>query len=333
MPIRRSIDDIPVAVRLGQPPLTTGIVLDAVMRAWHEEYLASEHASRERAIPELPLRASDMGKRCDRALVYALSGEDKSNPPDAASLWRMCLGQLVHDEIDRAITTLPGFGGLDDEGRKHGWHPEAVVDLSVIGFPGSAHADLVRYMHGVPVKAVEVKTLSGFPFKAAATPFKGPAAGPRWDHVMQMAIVAVALGIPHFGVGYMSMEPISPQEASRMGVDEYHRMIAEWEFDTVDWEADVKREVARQKRLLGLAQSATLPDRVLSDPELDTDFEPVVYDVRKGAWQALNENGKVAASGTKWYCGYCDWRDRCIVDGPGVRAIGQGSLLGTEAPF
>jgi len=313
---RRSISDLPEPSRgPSNHPLTVSVVLEDVALGWYELYKNSDKFTREKAIPELPIRASMMSMRCDRQFVYALREVPKSNPPGPASIYRMMLGQLVHDAMDPALALLPHFKEIDAEGNKHGWWPEPAIDLRPAGLAGSAHADIVWYEHGHPTMVVEVKTLSGFPFKKAATASSGGPDGPRWDHVMQAAVAAVALGAPRIVIGYFTMEPLSPAEAKRRGTNEIGRFTAEWEEPTSEWADEVSREVARQMRLVRLVEADpnALPERSLTTPEVPAGA--TVVNPASGNWHVLNDLGQVTNAGTKWFCSYCDWRDQCISDG------------------
>lgn len=312
MPINKSQQTVPR--QFANSPSTSSRFMEPVAAQWFNEYLDSEHASRSRAIPELPLRASSVGTRCDRALWYDLAGFEETNPPDAAATFRMRLGQLVHDAFDNAIKALPTFGQLDDQQRKHGWFTEEAVDLSPIGFPGSAHGDLVRYEHGVAQEVLELKSASGYPFKVAVTTFGGGPQGPRLEHILQAALVAVALKAPKITVGWVSLEPISPDLATRMNLTELGRFVAEWTYDTAEYEELVAQEAARQVRLLRMVEANLRPERSLS--MLEGPAGAVISDIESSKWQVVSPvDGRITAAGKTWFCGYCRYKDQCDNDG------------------
>ena len=318
---RRSINDIPeAATGDGFAPTRIPVLAETLGNTWLADYQASDQYSRARSNPELPLRASDVSKRCDRQFVYAISDTPKSNPPGAASTFRMMLGQMVHSAVDQAVKGIVAHT-LDSQGRQHGWYAEVDVDLRPAGIEGSAHADLVYYEHGEAQIVAEVKSMSGFPYKKATTKAGGPPEGPRWDHVMQAAMVAVALNAPRILIIYVSMEPTSPQEADRMGLNEIGRFMAEWEIATSTWSDAVYREARRQQRLLNIMREAPdhLVERRLVSPEVPAGA--VVANPARGTWEVLDVDNRVIKSGTKWFCGYCDWRDRCIQDGDNTSIV------------
>lgn len=314
MPIIRSVDDLPPATR-GNAPSKNPIIIERIAAQWFEDYKASEFYTRDRAMPELPLRASAISKRCDRALWYMLTETPQSNPPDAASAFRMRLGQLIHEAVDEAILKLLDAGHIDEQERKQGWFTEESVDLRPAGFPGSAHGDMIFYVDNHPSIVGEFKSQGGFSFKTMATNFKGAALGPRWDHIMQGAMVAVSVGAPKVLVGYVSMESISPDLAKRMGANEYGRFTAEWVYDTADWKDAVRVESARQRRILALADQNLRPERSLSLD--DVPGGAVVSNPETGAWSIVSAlSNKVTQAGKTWHCAYCSHRSRCIEDGP-----------------
>jgi len=329
MSIKKNLEDLPyVRPRGAHAPLAETMVMNQLADAWWAEYQAGENFTRDRAIPELPLRASDISTRCDRALFYKLVEAVKTNPSDAASVWRMRLGQLIHTEVETSMSKI--FPSLHDaEGRKHGWWAEETVDLQPAGFPGSAHGDNVYYIHGEPKIVMELKSQGGFAFKMMTTTFKGEPDGPRWDHKMQAAMVAVALGAPQFMVCYIAMESTSPDLAAKMGMTAAGRFTAEWIYETADWREAVAAEAARQRRVLELARSFITPERTLQDE----DHGVVLIDnPKRGNWNRLDRNGNIDKSGTTWQCGYCDFRDRCIDDGENSFKIGDEDAPEIEWP-
>lgn len=316
--------------RAASAPLLGDTLMRRIAAKWWEMYRLGPDYTRDRAMPELPLRASAISMRCDRALWYSLVGMEQTDPPDAASTFRMHMGQIVHELITDAMKLLPDWQGIDDEGRRHGWYAEDVIDLRPAGFPGSAHGDLVYYRHGAADVVAEAKTEGGFGFKVLTTNFKGDPEGPRWAHTMQAAMAAVALGASKVINLYVAMEPISPDLAAKMDADEFGRFTAQWVFDLDDespvagvtWREAVAREAKRQVRILALADYTTdgqptpyRPERQLSLH--DVPGGAIVFDPAKGKWSITNlESGMVMVTGSTWMCGYCNWQQQCISDGP-----------------
>lgn len=332
MPIARPIDDLPRPTSAGAPLRTGTILAHWIADEWWKQYQEGPDFLRDSAMPELPLRASMMGTRCDRALWYKLTGVPESNPPGPANVWRMRMGQIIGNEIADVVTAA---GTVDEAGLKQGWFAEETTDLQVIGYPGSSHADLIYYLDDVAVWVGENKSMGGFGFKLAATTFKGEPGGPRWEHVMQAALVAVAKDVPGVVVLYISPEAISPDVAARNNLDEYGKFIAEWQFVTAEWAQDVYAEIARQNRILRMAtpgrveingeavMGAMLPERAINHP--DFPGGALIDNPAKGHWVTLNPaTGDVVKAGTAWYCGYCNHQDQCIEDGPDSVAVAIG---------
>lgn len=317
MPINRDLSDLPAPPPRGSnAPLREGtLIAHELADRWWNEYQAGPDFTRESAMPELPLRASMMGMRCDRQLWYVLTGTPQSNPPGAASVWRMRMGTLIHREVENTMAP----NEFDETGKRHGWWAEDVVDLRPAGYPGSAHGDMILYDHGVSIAVGETKSIGGFAYKMCATNFKGVPEGPRWEHVLQAAIVAVATDTPLIVTLYISPESVSPDLAKSSGLDEYGKFISEWQFPTADWMETVAFEVARQQHVLDLATPnedgiAWMPTRQLHHPDIPSGS--IVDNPANGHHVQIDAvTGKVKHSGKAWYCGYCSFRDQCLSDG------------------
>lgn len=306
MQIRRDLSSLPSPEVAAKAPTPNMVLVPAVFEHWNERYVAGHEYLP--AIPELPFRNSDVGKRCDRELGYALAGVEKSNPPEVASNWRFRLGQFVHDEFQAALVEVMRAKGED-------WRIEDSVDLRPIGIEGSAHGDVVCYRDDKPFIVVEVKSVPGFSFKTTATTFKGPPQGPKHDHVMQAALIAAALGAPNVLIVYISLESVSPQMVTSLGVGEVGRFAAEWKYTVEELRPLIDHEIGRIQRAIRNHQRQLLPARTLDDPEVPGGA--VVTDVNRGAWMLYDPaTGNVTRTGTTWRCDYCHWRDRCRDDGP-----------------
>lgn len=133
---RRDLSNLPAAAaKPVRPPSKNPIVVNEIAEAWHRQYLSSGDDDYAPAIAGSRYRASWAGQRCDRQTFYAMTGEPRTVPLSMSSAWRMKLGNLVHDELDEVMHALG-----------NGWRSEIVVDLAPLGVPGSAHADLVRFV-------------------------------------------------------------------------------------------------------------------------------------------------------------------------------------------
>jgi hypothetical protein len=309
--IRSRIDDIPRRSREGIVPSRKPFFVTEVAKAWYAEYLASEASTKGLAIPEAgPYRGSMAAHRCDRELYYALKGTDASNPPTLADVWRMRLGQLVHDLIGPIVEqAYPGA--------RH----EVKVDYRAIGVPGSGHADMADDDETL---LAEYKTINGFGFKMIASTFKGPAEGPKYGHVMQAAMSAAAQsGITKVVIAYFSLENISADLEDTVESD-ISRFAAEWHFTVEELQPLVDYEVARIKRVMRMVEMDMLPERELHDPEYPAGA--VVQTPHKQRnrtlWTVVGADGEsVSDSGKFWGCGYCRWLDQCNQDGAGAPGV------------
>jgi hypothetical protein len=315
MPINRDLSDLPSSSGYGDPPRAVPRLVTKLAEAWHAQ-LTDEFA--HGAIPELPYRGSDSGKRCDRQLQYSLSKLPDTDPNDIASVWRMNIGTMVHEAIQRIFPAAFDGDGTTVE-------VERVLDLREIGIPGSQRVDMVLTNAEGVVVPLELKTINGFGFKKMATTFKGPPDGPRSGHRLQLAFSVVALDAPYGVLGYLSLENISPDLLKSMyGPDALavQQFAAEWVVSRDEAEVLVARERRRIERVLKAVDAEVLVSRELSDPEYP--LGATVVNPSTGAWSVLDQ-GMVVETGRTWMCDYCNQRSRCIQDGPG------GSVdVGTE---
>lgn len=301
MPINRSIEDLPRShPSTGNPPASNRFVVEKLADKFLADYLEREGAGYALAIPEAgPYRASYASTRCDRALWYKLNGVEVSNAMTVADAWRFGLGQIVHDQIQPIIDEL--FEGKS----------EVDVDLRVIGLPGSAHADTIMVYDGHPT-LVEYKTIGGFQFKMMATTFKGKPQGPRFGAVLQAAMVAKAAGVERIVIAYLALENMSPGMGQSFdNGSDAGRFCAEWHYTVAELDQQIEFEVERVADVLA---QPVAPPRRIHDPEY-----PVGAEIRsplkdRAPW-VVAEEGVVLDSGTTWFCGYCDFRDKCIADG------------------
>jgi hypothetical protein len=308
MPINKHLDDLPRrSEQSGMPPARNNFVAEAVAQAWAESH-ESDAATRElaHAIPEAgPYRGSFASMRCNRQLWYALRDEPKSRELGLADYWRFGMGHIVHEMLQRIAADL-----FDDA------EAEVLVDLRPIGVPGSSHADFVMTYKGKKL-VVEIKSVTGFPFKMRATTFKGPPQGPSLAHILQPALAAEALDADGIVVAYLALEPVGPQLALAYSDSDAGRFAAEWHYTVEELQPWVKAEIERIKEV---AAAAANPDsvpvpRYLFD--LDVPKGARITDPANGLWVAVEGPGSkvITDTGDHWLCAYCDWHDRCIADG------------------
>lgn len=327
MAIRRT-HDLPSPPRdAGRPPSKRPIIVNELAALWWEHYQESGRMEFKPAIEGLPYRASMASTRCDRAAYYQLSGAEESNPPTISDLWRMSLGQMVHDQLDEIFhgRVLPNGDMV---------LCKQTVDLRPF-VPGSAHPDHVlvpadwgekilageAQLTDVPAHAVTVvedKTLGGFSYKMKATSFKAAPEGPSYGHILQAGMVGRALNADKAIVAYFSMEPVSPTLASYTVDDEMGRFTAEWHFSASHLAPVLDVEAGRIRRLLASVEAKRRPLRTIVDPRYPSGMvvtDPVgASKGTKGAW-VLHDGGMIVDAGECWECGYCRFRDLCIDHG------------------
>ena len=190
---------------------------------------------------------------------------------------------------------------------------------SIPEISGSGHVDMFFTLFDKDSKpyrkvVVEIKTLNGFGFKVAATGFKGPAEGPRRDHIKQAALSAYALDADDVIMCYVSMENVSPSIAGKYCDDaEFGRFTAQWTYSKAEWMPLAEAEIARVGNVLSQIDH---PSGGLVEPTIENDNGVLVSitDPATGRWELMHED-LLIDSGRAWQCGYCRYRDRCIGDG------------------
>ncbi len=308
MPINKSIQDLPRSNRPeGNSPAANNFVAERIAEHWGE---LDEHTAPPFAVPEAgPYRGSYAGSRCNRSLYYKLSKTPASNPPGLADRWRMGLGTTIHEMLQKIAGDLFNSDADVDYANAEA---ELKVDLRPAGIPGSANLDFVFDYKGKRC-AVEIKSINGFGFKAAATTFKGPASGPRFGHVLQGAMAAKARGCELLVVCYISMENVSPQMAKTYTTSEAGRFAAEWHYTVEELEPFIELERERIAEVIEAVKVEVMPKRIIVDPEYPEGAE--INAPSNGGWVVLDDDGGITDSGSTWYCGYCEHRDLCITDG------------------
>ena len=283
----------------------------AIAKAWLND---NYEESKAHAVDGTRFRFS-MAGTCSRQLQYYVQGVEVTNPPDAADAWRMGLGTMVHTAIQEYFEASMVNGVFDC----NYYTVEMETKTSIPEISGSGHVDMFFTLFDKDEKpyrkvVVEIKTLNGFGFKMAATGFKGPAEGPRRDHIKQAALSAYALDADDVIICYVSMENVSPSLAGKYCDDpEFGRFTAQWTYSKAEWMPLAEAEVVRINNILKQIDD---PDIKLVDPVIENDsgVEVSITDPRSGRWELMHEN-ELIDSGRAWQCGYCRYRDRCIGDG------------------
>jgi hypothetical protein len=306
--VTKDLSDLPTPERQeGNPPVAFPMFVSAIADNWYDQYLERGDHMRSKSNEALPYRASFSAFRCDRQLYYAMAGEPRELP-SLADAYRMSLGTLVHSGLESAIKA--SFENAEFE---------VEVDLQKIGVPGSAHADIVtyhNYAEGNVDAVVEVKTVNGFGFKSMATDFKGPAQGPRSGHIIQAALSAMALDADRVVIAYLAMESMSPGLA-RYTQGELGRFAAEWHYTKDEYTAIATAEAARIRRLAAYLDEYKDQDVVPSTFIFEDGVPSGAYvsDPSRGLWvlNDTNDPNLIVDTGKVWFCDYCDWRDKCVV--------------------
>lgn len=361
MPPRKDMSGLPTkAPKPARPPSKNLIFLQPVMTAWHEQALANDDY--QPAIPARPYRASMAGLRCDRQLFYALTKTPISEPRSVADVWRMKLGNMVHDGLQDVLDSLG-----------QGWRREVIVDYQAIGIDGSAHADLAQFvcLHcGAYIAPVQLTDTND-------------AGDEQWE----MRCVATCAGSVHFeitktadgahtwspdheraeytvefktvnGFGFKTMATTfkGPPEGARSGHVLQGAMSAKalgcnqvivaylaMENVGVDLagsldSSEIGRFAAEWHFTVDELEDAIAYEtgrirRLLAAAEhnvmpmrvLHDDGIPAnahVSDPARKRWVVTDVDGRVVDDGTKWFCDYCDHRTLCISDGAASEVAG-----------
>ena len=302
-----TVDPAPERNSLGVWPIREPTIGPILAEAWFKAREHDDHLAH--AIPDAGWMRGSYAGACARQIMYKRDGIEESDPPTIADHWRMDLGSMVHEELQDAITAV-----MPDS--EH----EVAVDLGGTGLPGSMRIDTVNPLGNDEVETVEIKTINGFGYKAAATSWKktGPE-GPRTNAVVQAALGAVALqyerpdiGVKGARIVYLSLENLSPKVAKEVGYGtEVSRFCAEWFIPYDQCVAIVEREADRLiKADIEYNDGSvwdvtpTLPENVYSAPKLLTILNP-----QTGA--AVDEDGNGAKP---WACNYCSYQSMCRID-------------------
>lgn len=281
------------------------------------QWLADKEANEEPHVRSstAPFWASD-GATCARKLSYSLLERaglaEKSNPPTVADIWRFYLGNLVHDAMQGAMPD-------DDHEVRAVLVDDDGVDL--VSCRADSVIDLFENGGGPPIgkAAVEMKSINGFGFKTTTTTFKGPPEGPRFSHVVQLALTVKALNqagehgeITHGVLLYASLENLSPKTRDLVDTD-ISRFAAQWTYTREELDVIADEVITRLLNIRRVVSEGDLAPRVLYDPEIPRGAK--VVEPLSGAWELRNRDDELVRYGNTWMCGYCDFRDQCLEDG------------------
>lgn len=312
MAIRQDRSDLPRGDE-GWPPDSVALIRDALLEEWATNVRPEK--GRERAVGGTLWRAS-FAANCRRSLAYSMYDQPKTNPPTVADRWRMNVGQMVHTELDLMAEALQRSFEVMKPGTVV--EVEVPVDLRPVGLDGSATVDLLIRKADGTVTIVEVKSVVGFKFKQKATKFNGPPKGPDLSHIIQSAVAGKALDARAVTILYLSIENVGPSLAYRVEGDtaatvDLNRMSAQWTLPRDAYLPIADAEIARVNEVIAACESGVLPDRLVPN---DDGVERLVVNPEKGLWNQVAADGRVEDSGKAWQCDYCDYRDRCLADGP-----------------
>jgi hypothetical protein len=245
------------------------------------------------------LRHSDSGK-CARALSFTAAGFRRSDPMDLSGVWNVSIGTELHTLWQAALVerfpsaqveVVVGWGDLDASG-----HIDAVITL---------HPEDTG-KHRDWTVAYELKTIGGYGWKMAIGKARGPATGPKPEHMAQCAMNALAVDADEMVIGYLSKECVSAGTAGKLS--DLGRFAGEWSFSREAFEPIAIAEKARMKGILDLVDSGLLAARKVPF-EIPPNAE--IVDPRTGRWEA-REDGQIVDTGTYYMCaGYCSYRTLC----------------------
>ncbi len=271
-----------------------------VVQGWWENYQDDGQLDKPHALPGSRVRASWAGM-CARRIAYGVANIEETDPTTVADAWRMNIGTLLHDHIQKAI--IKAFPGS-----------EAEVKVPLLGGVGSGHMDLMVKMPDGKRISCEIKSVNGFGFKKMVS--SSNPEGPRLSYMLQAALNAAAMDpLPdEMVIAVFSLECISPSEAQKNSIrSEYGRFSAQWSFTQEEFLAIAAEESARLNRIVELVDESgpVAVPRIIPDPTMPSH---VVIRPDRGLLALKGENGEDIGTGFTWHCGYCSYQTRCSED-------------------
>lgn len=293
--------------REGMPPTSNSLFGLELAKAWYQRYVDAGKAELAMSVEGASYRASWSGS-CLRQIFYNRLGLPDTEPPTVADAWRFELGHLIHGDLQELVKKLWPDAQVEMKAR---FEIEEGPDGELYG---ATHIDLI-----VPdpagtdgVYVVEIKSLSGYPYKLAATTFRGEPEGPKFGHMRQLAVearAAIEAGQKVLGgaLVYVSTELVSPDLAAAVGVGgEIGRFMSEWQFSVDELEEMAADQIAEFSTVEVCITEGKLAPRyipeqggVVSDP------------MNRGAYFVYDEADEVVGGGNFWGCAYCGHRTRC----------------------
>jgi hypothetical protein len=261
-----------------------------VTQAYCDSLSAENEGGKAKAF-DTTFRYSDvMG--CSRAMSYRAAGVEPTDSMDGPELAIAKIGTLGHEEEQAAYLVK---------------YPEAEVEVkSRHGDLISGHADIVHHPQVVELKFVPPYKFdlasgvgrSGRRTKAGwVPPERKQPAGPDLNHVCQAGFNAKGLGMTQVRIVYNTRVAVSIDKAEEIGLSSMERLAAEWIVPPDVWRPLVEAEAIRLERIRSIAAGGKLTPRVWEDKGVERLVDP-------------DDN--------KFPCTYCDFKQRCRMDGPGV---------------
>lgn len=304
MAIKRSVDDLPTP---GASQKGSGWAADDAPRfahllatKWHAENMAA--GERPHAVAGTRFRHSDAGG-CARKIAYKAVGLAPTNPMDITGSWNTRLGTMIHDAWQEA---------LQEE------YAHAQIEVSSQVFEdGSGSMDaLVEMEYGKPddpnepyVVSVELKTQGGTPFKYAigkARRGQQPD-GPKYEHVIQGALNALAHDADELVIAYLAKETLSQNYDD---VPDVSKFCAEWTLTREQFEPIARLEIERIEGILALLDRGELAARKAPGFQGEIEDPSTSRAVRRDPLGAILDVEMVW--GGSFCAGYCSHYDGCV---------------------
>jgi hypothetical protein len=273
----------------------------ATINAWWDKYQADGRDKKPNAIEGTRFRASNAG-RCSRFLAYTFAGEEPSDPPGAAEVWRMEMGTLTHELVQEAVSrAFPGS--------------ECEVKVRHTGTDGSGHMDMLVRRDG-RTSSVEIKTVGRYKFEAMTVGvYRKPPEGPSWSYVAQGSINAYSMDEQpdELVIVVLSLENIGADRAQLICPSEFARFSAQWTFSKEEYVEIAERELRRVDQIMQRtdADGPQAVERRLPDPRYGRNR---VADPSTGLLTILDGAGEPAGKDKAWECGYCNYSSLCVAD-------------------